>query len=191
MSIRHIWKVIIALSVVLGIFASVISIWTFSKIGDLRDLIDRAHNWNLKLQITEPSDGHRTSDRVLRVIGYVNFQASATDIGSETKINLLLEENEIDVVCYIHPLSQNEVWYLQHAPIIDQNGRFECLVFLNSNNPDLCVGHQLVALAVPRGQIASGTRHPSLPFYYAPSNVILVKAMNEANFPKRDKNVQK
>jgi hypothetical protein len=191
MSIRNTWKITTILGVILGIIASVISIWTFARIDRLSDLIEKARSWKLKLQIIEPIDGYQTSEKVLRVIGHVNFQATAVDSQSVSKVNLLLHQNEIDIVCYVRPMSKNEVWYLQQPPIIDQNGHFECLVFLESSTHEFSINHQLVVLAVPRGQIPTGNRHPSLPLYYAPSNVILVKTTAGVNPFVGDKNVQK
>ena len=60
-------------------------------------------------------------------------------------------------------------------PIIDQDGDFECFAFLEMNEDKNYFDHQIVVLAVPKGYLPKFSRQPDLPFYYEPSNIVVVR----------------
>ena len=147
------------------------------KVDKIEELAQQARNWTVNIEINEPQDGDDVKGVAVRVAGKIKFSVFASDTGSVPKVNLALAQNHVAIACYLRPLSENDSWYLQYRPIVSQNGDFECLVFPEYDQVNrTTIEHQIVVLAVPEKRLSNGNRHPDLPFYYAPSNIMIVKA---------------
>lgn len=176
-SILSIWNFINKVGAILGIFAAIISIWLFVKVDKIEELAQQAREWMINIEITDPRDGAVAEGVAVRVVGKLEFRTLASDTQSAPKVNLALAQNHVALVCYLRPISTNATWYLQYEPIISQNGDFDCLVFPEHGQENqITIDHQIVVLAVPEGQLPEGNRHLNLPFYYAPSNIVIIKA---------------
>lgn len=178
---NRLWKIVTSMGFVLGLVASVISIWTVVKadrIEDIAKLAVEAGKWVIKPKIIEPEEGTEVSGVVVRIVGNIEFRTAATDTLQSNNVNLMLHQNQVELVCYIRPLSKNNFWYLQSKPLIEQNGRFECLGFIEHNESGTSgIKHQIVALIIPKKYISKNFRNSDLPFYYASSNIVVVKSV--------------
>lgn len=179
---KSIWKTISAFGLILGIVASVLSIWAFLRVGSLSKFIDEAQSWAISIEITKPQNEKHTSGFVVRISGKVKFRTTANESKSNVKTNLALHIKKIEVVQFVRPILKAEcVWYLQSKPIVYQDGSFEGLAFLSDENiDDLGIEHQIITIAVPKGIINDHLKYKELPFYIAASNIVsITKRKNE------------
>lgn len=172
----RIWKTINNVGAVLGILAAFISFWLFLKVDKIEELALQARTWTVNIKITEPRDGDSVSGVAVRVEGKIEFRTLASESESPPRVNLALAQNNVEVVCYLRSLSGSDGLYVQYTPIISQNGDFECLVFPEQGEINQKpIDHQVVVLAIPEGELSEANRQSILPFYYAPSNNVIMK----------------
>ena len=174
--LQRVWKIVIAAGALLGIVASLISIWTILRVDRLEHLVARAKHWKISIHLSEPQNGSETVGYIVRLRGNVDFRIAATHDESNPMINLSLSKEKVDIVPLVRPLSEAKYWWTQSSPVVRQDGTFEGSVFLGEKGgADIAIEFQVIALAVPKGSSLEGTKLTNLPFFYAASNTITVK----------------
>lgn len=172
----RVWKIVSGLGLVLGIVSSVISIRSATKINQIEGLARQARDWKITIELTEPKEGLKVSSHVAKIAGKATFQATAANDQSNPSVNLILEENQVELVPFVKPLSESKWWWVQAGPVVHQDGAFDGTVFDGERDgAGIGVEFQIVILAVPKGTISEGDKLVNLPFSYAASNVVTVK----------------
>jgi hypothetical protein len=172
----NLWKIVSSIGLILGIIASIISIWTFLRIGQIEEHARKARDWIIILELSEPPNGSEISGHVARIAGTADFRATAAQVQSSPKVNLSLQENRVDLVPFVRPLSEAKWWWAQSIPVVRQDGGFEGSVFLGEQGgAGIGIDFQVVILAVPKGSVSEGNKFLNLPFSYAASNTVTVK----------------
>ncbi len=171
------WKIVSLTGIILGIIASVISIWTFLKVDRLEKFAEEAQHWTFTIRLQEPKSGVEVSGFAVRVVGKIDFSITASDTKVQQKINLTMYQKKICLVCFVRPVSrQTSVWYMQSMPVTYQDGSFEGLALLSDKNVGSGgIEHQIIVLAVPSLTLLDVFEHKTLPFYLAASNIISVR----------------
>jgi hypothetical protein len=171
------WKIVSSTGVVLGIIASVISIWTFLKVDRLEKIAEEAKNWTCSIVLEEPKSGIEVFGFAVRIAGKIDLRIAANENQERQKINLTMYQKKIYLVCFVRPISvQTCQWYLQPMPVIYQDGSFDGLAFLSDKDVGKGgIEHQIIVLAVPRHTLAEIFEHKNLPFYFAASNIASVR----------------
>lgn len=162
----------IAGGAILGIIASLTSIWAILKIDRFEELAERAKSWKLSIALSNPRNGTPVFGSTLRIFGQIEFRIAAADDEFKARINLSLSKEKIDLVPYVRPISESKWWWAQPMPFIHQDGSFEGLVFIGEKQFTGQVEYQVIILAVPKGTSPEGSRSVNLPFFYAASNAI-------------------
>ena len=175
-SLHKTWKIVSILALLVGVIASIITIVTWLKVDHIEDLARAARDWEIALVLSEPQPGTEISDFVIRLTGKVDFCVMAAQVESNSRVNLTLKENRVELVTCVKPLSEAKWWWVQTNPVVREDGHFEGSAFIGERmGTSKGVEFQIVVLAVPRGSMCEGDRHINLPFYYAASNVVNVK----------------
>lgn len=162
------------ISVALSIISSAIAIVVYVRVDKLAQFIGEGIEWDLTIAIREPTDDEEVRGVAVRVKGEVDFRATARDwINDKRNIHLTIYENSTELVCLVRTAQLNEhAWIVQPKPIVEPNGSFDGLVFVNNDSSDVL--NQLIVLIAPRGQLEYGEKYDELPFYYGASNTVAI-----------------
>lgn len=171
------WKMVSSTGVVLGIIASVISIWTFLKVDKLEKIVEEAQHWAITIDLEDPKSGIEVFGFAVRVVGKIDLRTTANETKARQKINLTMYQKKIHLVCFVRPIyRQSCAWYLQPMPVIYQDGSFDGLAFLGDKEVGGgVIEHQIIVLTVPRHALSEVFEHKDLPFYFAASKIVSVK----------------
>ncbi len=171
------WNVVASLGVILGLFASTISVATFFKVDRLEKYFWEAHGWKVSLDLSEPATGAEIGGYITRIAGSVDLRATAMDAESPPRMNLAMREHKVALVPFVKPLSEAKWWWAQPSPLVHEDGSFEGSVFIGEREGDGAgIEFQIVVLAVPMGSVSEGDRVVNLPSSnLATSNVAVVK----------------
>lgn len=174
---RSPWKIASSAGVVLGIIASVISIWAFLKVDRLEQIAEEAQYWELTIELEERMIGIEVFGLAIRYAGKIDFRTTANESTAGRKINLTMYRKKIDILCFVRPVfKQTCAWYLQSMPVIYQDGSFEGLAFISDKEVGGAgIEHQIIVLAVPRYTFSEEFEHKNLPFYFAASKIASVR----------------
>jgi hypothetical protein len=176
-ALKKFWNVVAFIGVLLGLFASTISLVTFFKVDRLEEYFKKAEGWKVNLNLAEPTTGAETNGYMARIAGTVDFRATATEVESPPKMNLALREHKVALVPFVKPLSEANRWWAQPSPVVHEDGSFEGSVLIGDREGQgVGIEFQVVVLAVPMGSVSEGDRVVNLPpGNVGTSNVVIVK----------------
>jgi hypothetical protein len=173
---KNVWKIIGAIGLILGIIASVNSLWNSWKINQVAHRVQIAKGWRITINLKEPENHSEVRSYVLKIKGHVDFQTTATEAVSSPKVSLALSENDVELIPFVRPFSEAKWWWVQSIPVVGQDGSFESSVFVGERSGvGIGIEFQIVVLAIPRKSVSEGDKLVNLPFYYATSNIVTVK----------------
>lgn len=177
--VQKIWNIVSATGLLLGIVASIISIVTFLRVDKIEELVRRAKDWKIVLDLSEPQNGAEMTGPVIRIAGRTDFRTTAIEVESNPRVNLALAQNQVELVPFVRPVSEAKWWWVQPSPVVRQDGSFEGSVFIGeSGGAGIGIKFQIVVLAVPKGSVREGDKLVNLPFSYAASNIVTVKRIH-------------
>lgn len=172
------WKIYQGLGIFFGIFAALISIYTFLKVDNISNFVELSRNWRLEIEITEPKDDTEITGQILKVAGRINFQTSANITGNHPNVKLALYQNKLEIVAFVRPISVYDSWYRQEDLIVHQDGSFEGAVLVgNKEDQNDILEAEIAVLVVPSGSISKKLQQNTLPFYVAISNIVNVSRL--------------
>lgn len=176
----RLWQSLNTTALVLSILASSVAILAYLEARgarkDLKALIEEGKKWEVSLRLLEPADRAEVFGYVTRIAGSIEFRTTAVEVQSPSKVNLALEEKNVELVPVVRPLSEAKWWWVQASPLVRQDGTFEGSVFIGEKTGiGIGVEFQLAVLAVPKGSMSEGARLVNLPFSYVASNTVTVR----------------
>ncbi|MCK4946956.1 MAG: hypothetical protein KAQ99_07835 [Candidatus Aureabacteria bacterium] len=170
------WEIVSSSGLILGIFASIISIYTFLRVKRVEKLASMAKNWIINVKLSEPENGAEVSGYIVKISGNVDFRTTAAQVESNSRVNLALQEKQVELVPFVKPLSHVKWWWAQSKPVVSQDGRFEGGIYIGEKEgAGIGVDFQIVVLALPNKAVKEGCKFVNLPFYYTASDILTVK----------------
>ena len=115
---KLLWKIISTVALVLGLVASIIAILTFLKVDRLEDVVRRAKDWRIAVNLSEPKNKSEIFGIAVMVVGKGDLRTTAAQVESSPAVNLVLEENRVELVPFVRQVSKAQPWSVQSKPIV-------------------------------------------------------------------------
>ena len=158
----------------LSIIAVVISVVSYLRVDHIQQMMDEIEPLEIEIRIQKPENHTEIFHYVVEVTGQISLKH---DLGRKgiTDVNIELSRRKIDLIPFVRPLSEANLWYAQTRLAIGRNGYFQGSVNLGTKEGDgVGIDFQIVILAVPINTVSQGRTYRDLPPYGSASRIITV-----------------
>jgi hypothetical protein len=124
------------------------------KIDNIEELARQAREWKIAINLSQPQERSEISGSAVPIAGKADFRVTAAQVDTVPTVNLTLEQNKVELVPFVRPISDAKWWWTQASPAVRQDGSFDGVIQIGEKGLE----YQVIVLAVRKGSVAEGDK---------------------------------